>query len=65
MQLLTDVQTVIKSAALISAVGAIGIRHAWPKRWRMRRPEDEEKMLGWNVAREKRDGDGYRGIRAE
>ena len=39
-QQLIDVQTVIKSAALISAVGAIGIPHAWPecgrekRRWR-------------------------------
>lgn len=32
MQQLIDVQTVIKSAALISTVGAIGIPHAWPKR---------------------------------
>lgn len=44
MQLLMDVQTVIKSPALISAMGPTGIPHAWPKRRRMRRPEDEEMM---------------------
>lgn len=38
-----DVQTVIKSAALISSTGAIGIPHAWPKS-RRRRREDGEKM---------------------
>lgn len=31
MQQLIDVQTVIKSAALISAVGEIGFPDAWPK----------------------------------
>lgn len=32
MQQLIDVQTVIKSAALISAMGEIGIPEAWLKR---------------------------------
>lgn len=31
MQQLIDVQTVIKSAALISTLGAIAIPHAWSK----------------------------------
>lgn len=54
MQGLIDVQTVIKSPALISTAGAIGIPHAWPKRRREKEMEE-----GRNGVRDKRDGDGY------
>lgn len=57
MQQLIDVLTVIKSSALISAAGAIGIPCAWPE------CRKEEKMKRrWRAGdgvRDKRDGDGY------
>lgn len=43
MQQLIDVQTVIKSAALISAKGEIGVPDAWPKRWGEEGVEDAMK----------------------